>query len=340
MITTDGLNFLKEINGTLTWEKIGNLGTLYVDEISDFYIKANLIPNVENLKYKISSGSLPAGLNLISDGIIQGKVWNDLILSGITTQTFNFTAQAYINYDNIISQENFSLTVTRTTSTKYTSIFSIPLLNLEKRKEINSFLNDPEIFDKKLIYRPTDINFGVQKELKLTIEFSSERVEKQDYYEKLNENFSRRKVVLGDLKVSSYIKNKSTIYDLIYIEVIDNLINKKGVSLPDSILFNGENIFPPGIINMKNRIKSNFQTSYNQIPSFFKTENITFKMFVPLCYCLPNKSKLILSKIKNKSIKFNNIDFDIDRLIIDKLSETITINNINKDMSAYYRFKT
>ena len=38
--------------------------------------------------------------------------------------------------------------------------------------------------------------------------------------------------------------------------------------------------------------------------------------FIPICYTIPGKSKIILENIKNSGIKFNTFDFDIDRIYI------------------------
>lgn len=325
MITESGINFLKEINGSLTWENTGTLGIIGLDEVSDLYVKATIDPNVINLKYKISSGSLPVGLNLEKDGTICGKINSSLVSPNLTSETFNFSISAYVNYDDVLSEENFLLTVQRTTSTRFISIFAKPFLQLEQRQEISKLLNDLTIFEPKLLYRPNDSNFGLQTNLKFTIEFGAENID-LNYYEKLNENFSNRKILLGDFETTTYIKNNSPVYELIYIKVIDNLVNSKNISVADSFIFNNKEIFPPSIPNMKKKIKEDLEISNKQNPKFFDTENITYKMFVPIAYCLPNKSKIILNRLQNKNIKFNNINFEIDRLIT--------------ELPIYFRFRT
>jgi hypothetical protein len=38
---------------------------------------------------------------------------------------------------------------------------------------------------------------------------------------------------------------------------------------------------------------------------------------VPLCYTLPNKSRIILNRIKSNNFKFNTVDFEVDRIIVE-----------------------
>ena len=43
----------------------------------------------------------------------------------------------------------------------------------------------------------------------------------------------------------------------------------------------------------------------------------TYSYSIPLCFTLPGKSATILRKIEESGFKFNTINYDIDRLIIE-----------------------
>ena len=51
------------------------------------------------------------------------------------------------------------------------------------------------------------------------------------------------------------------------------------------------------------------------IPSGSK-EQLGYVLCVPICFCKPGTSQIILSKIKNSGFSFNNIDFTVDRFTI------------------------
>jgi hypothetical protein len=63
-------------------------------------------------------------------------------------------------------------------------------------------------------------------------------------------------------------------------------------------------------------------TNENLQPRFMMTQQTndyrtsSYMRVVPLCYTLPNKSKIIANKIKASNFKFNTVDFEIDRLMI------------------------
>jgi hypothetical protein len=51
------------------------------------------------------------------------------------------------------------------------------------------------------------------------------------------------------------------------------------------------------------------------IPSGSKSQ-LGYVLCVPVCFCRPGTSAIILSKIKNSGFSFNNIDFTVDRFTI------------------------
>ena len=77
-------------------------------------------------------------------------------------------------------------------------------------------------------------------------------------------------------------------------------------------------------------VKDNLQPRFmrTQQADDFRTE--TYISVVPLCYTLPGNSKLVMSKIKGSGFKFNTVDFEIDRLIVE--------NSADNDAAKYLIF--
>jgi hypothetical protein len=55
-----------------------------------------------------------------------------------------------------------------------------------------------------------------------------------------------------------------------------------------------------------------------------QTQALGYVMAVPLCYCQPGTSQGILTALKNSDFDFKQIDFEIDRYIIDSTEESGT----------------
>jgi|LakMenEpi03Aug12_release.lakeMendotaPanAssembly.Ray.scaffolds.fasta_scaffold184456_4 hypothetical protein len=326
MITTATIEILSQINATVSWENTGSIGSILVGEPSDLYVKANLTTSSFSLKYITKSGNLPPGLTLNTDGTIEGKVPTDSLVS-ISSTTYNFTISGVDVTGYEFIDGDFSITVNQTTSTEYTSIWCRPYLSFPKRQEFNNFILDSNIFPTNLIYRPLDANFGIQRELKMFIDFGIEKLNLDEYIDTLNRNFYRRRFGLGSVKSALSISNNTTIYELIYIDVVDKYTNSSNQSIPTSFTFNGQTYYPASLDNMRTRLASQHRTTSDLNPKFTKSVQpgdyleLGYIKFVPLCYVLPGKSKIVLRTIKDSGFKFNLIDFDVDRILINNVQD-------------------
>lgn len=323
MLTTATIEILSDLGATLTWESTGSLGTLLSDEISTFYVKANLSTSSFNLQYRFASsvpGALPSGLTLNSDGTIQGK--HTVTTVGRNTYTFAVAVVDSTGYE-FISREEFTLETLKTTSTNYTPFFFKSHLNLDDRKKFKNFINDKKIFVPELLYRPNDLNFGLQKELKMVLNFGvNDGFAFSTYQTILEENFAKRKLKLGNLKSAIAKENNKNLYEIIYIDIIDDYNPNNVINTSTSFTFNGTTYYPPSINNMRQRLKTEVGTTESLNPKFTKTvqpttlKTLNYVAFVPLCYCIPNKSTVLLKNIQNSGFKFNQINFEIDRVYV------------------------
>ena len=309
------------------WETTGTIGTLVPGEISELYVKGNFSTSTVYTNYSLVSGSLPNGLNLNRDGTISGNAQN---ISSATTgiSTSNFTiAITDTNNNNLLNGE-FSITINQTNSSTYTAFYAKPFLPLTKRNEFLNFIRNEEIFIPSLLYRPIDPNFAKQEELKLVIDFGVEQDFLTNYATYITTNFYRRKLSLGELKTVVAKNSDGTVrHELIYVDVIDKHVNSDKISVPLEINFNDITYYPPSIPNMRARLAEYVSLTTVRNPSFTNTvqegESIKsgYISFVPLCFTLPGKSATIIRKINESGFKFNTIDFEIDRIIVENSLE-------------------
>jgi hypothetical protein len=210
---------------------------------------------------------------------------------------------------------------------------------LAKREEFRQFILNENIFDPKLIYRYWDQNFGVQSQLKMVVEFGLEQLDLREYAYSLRENFYKKRLFLGRPKLAiAKDNNNNTVYEVIYIDVVDELVNNAGISANQVVYSITEEIYYPGSIdNMKGQLRTIVleDMSYIKItddlqPRFMLTQTegnfrtTTYLKVVPLCYTRPGKGVTVLNKIKTSGFKFNNLDFEIDRLIIESCKDSAT----------------
>lgn len=310
----------------LLWATDADLGTIETGFVSELAIVATQTTNSSyEIKYRIDSGSLPSGLTLRHDGAIVGRVPYD------ATGYYEFVVVARDNLNNQEIYRTFSLEVEATSLNSYTEIYSSPFLNLPKRKEFEQFILNEDIFKPSYMYRYWDPNFGVQTKMKMVIEFGLQQVNLSVYAEAMANNFHRRRFILGTPKIA-YARDSSgnVIYETVYLDVIDNLINNSGESVSQAVTSNNVDYYPNTVENMQYRlesiilpdettigVKNSLQPRYMLTQESGNYRTLTYLKVVPLCYALPLKGSVIVNKIKKSGFKFNTIDFDIDRLVVE-----------------------
>ena len=103
------------------------------------------------------------------------------------------------------------------------------------RDTLTAFFNDTSIFEPAWIYRSSDPNFGVQNELKMLLYAGIETNIISAYVSAFGRS-SRKKFRIGGLKkaTAKNIGTNDVVYELIYLEILDNLENENG-SVSESI---------------------------------------------------------------------------------------------------------
>jgi hypothetical protein len=102
-----------------------------------------------------------------------------------------------------------------------------------------------------------------------------------------------------------------------------------------------ESVYPSTIRNIRKNLSEVGLTENEFLPLWMTTpqDNRTaatgFVNAVPLCYCKPGEGDYILQNIKNRNFDFSQIDYEIDRLIIDSDLTTVQEQYLK---FANYRF--
>jgi hypothetical protein len=317
-------------NSTITWTSPGFLGTLTQGSASDLGVSAATNISVYDLQYRVvgSPYDLPQGLTLNTSGNIVGVVE----ASGIFTATVVASTSTYFDdpymfgpvYPYPFSTQTITINVLPR-SIPITNIYATPLMRLESRRRYQKFITDKSVFVPEMIYRSDDGNFGVQEKIKMNLEFGIQKLNLQDYRAALMENFNRRRLNFGPVKVARAVNGQGRyVYDVVYVDIIDDL---EGAT--HTITINSSTYFPPSVENMRYRLE-NLQVNSeaigidtNNLPRFMNTAQqnnylpLGYVKVVVLCYTLPTLGNRILSRIHLSKFDFKILDFEIDRLVIE-----------------------
>jgi hypothetical protein len=313
-----------EVESNLVWASNSNLGNITTGIISDLSIVAEQLYSSSTIKYQLISGILPNGLILNRDGTLSGKINYNAI--GV----YSFIVRASGEYEMDSIERTFTINAVSMDDKKYTEIYAAPFFSLEKRALYKDFMSDESIFDPKLIYRYFDINFGVRHNIKLVLEFGIEKINLSDYSVALQENFYHKTFHFGDIKVAlAKDSANKVIYEIVYVDVVDTLINNQGVSIGMSVLLNNQTYYPNSITNMKTRLQSvvldngaTISTNVFNQPIFMQPEQAGnyvpngYIRIIPLCYVIPGQSNKIMNKINASKFDFKQLNFEIDRLVV------------------------
>jgi len=230
-------NLSNEITDTIIWSTPSDLGTIFNSTISTLNVIA--IADTE-LSYRITSGALPPNLLLLDNGEITGIVANqptDTLLEQNAETIFTVTIQAYSAlYPVVQSTKTFTITViqeyTQPTDTLY--IKAAPSIN--DRNILNTLLASETLIPEAMVYRPNDIYFGKSTSIIYEHAYGIYSSEIDEYLAAVTQNHYWRNITLGEIK-TAVAKNSlgEIIYEVVYSEVIDNLINPSGVSIQQEI---------------------------------------------------------------------------------------------------------
>jgi len=230
-------NLSNEITDTIIWTTLSDLGTIFNSTISTLNVVA--VADTE-LSYRIVSGALPPNLLLLDNGEITGRVADqptDTLLEQNVETVFTVTIQAYSAlYPVVQSSKTFTVTVlqeyTQPTDTLY--IKAAPSIN--DRNILNTLLTSETLIPEALVYRPNDIYFGKATSIIYEHAYGIYASEVNEYLAAVTQNHYWRNITLGEIK-TAVAKNSAgeIIYEVVYSEVIDNLVNPLGVSIQQEI---------------------------------------------------------------------------------------------------------
>ena len=227
----------KGITGDIVWISDSDLGQIFNGTISTLFVKAT--SDIE-LSYRITSGSLPPNLSISSNGQITGRVADqptDEYLEQDATTEFSFTVEAYsTEYVSVVSSKSFTLIVLQEFSQPTDTLYIQATPSINDRQILASLLDNDTLIPPESLYRENDQYFGKASSVIYEHAYGIYASDIEEYLVAVTQNHYWRNITLGELK-TAVAKNSAgeIIYEVVYSEVIDNLVNPSGVSIQQSI---------------------------------------------------------------------------------------------------------
>lgn len=250
-VKTFDLKVIGEIDSNIKWITDEDLGTIKANFSSYIRVIAETTVPDSAMLYTLKSGRLPFGMNLSYNGEITGNprqyqtteglgltafdnktvTW-DGFTTGQTTfdRTYKFIIEARDRFGYTAIEREFTLNVEDLDNVTYTDIYARPLLKEQQRSNFRNFVSNSEIFPPEKIYRAQDPSFGIKTSLEMLIYSGIEAKSIQHFVAAAAKNHKRKKYKIGELKSAKAIDldTDETIYEVVYIEILDSAIPAKG----------------------------------------------------------------------------------------------------------------
>ena len=220
-----------------------DLGTITPGISSLFSIEAEAAEVNRVLTYNITKGALPPGLSLSSQGNIIGQV--DLtefriLDDSATSFDYSFTVNVSDQYQSAAANKEFSITVNLPYSVEYGNMSAQGLLSnrvnsVSDADLFYSIAQDPNINNDDVIFRSEDPAFGVRQSPNMLLIAGLEHQTLTTLQQVMEQNHEPKTLYFGDVKTAVARQNGVIKYEVVYIEMVDNLVNNEGISVPKSI---------------------------------------------------------------------------------------------------------
>lgn len=256
------LTLLGEVESTITWLTDANLGTLNANRRSTLAVRAITTVPDTNVKYNIVAGRLPPGLILTGEGEIVGSVPVNgtpgspgltFFDTGTTTfdgaetsldRVYRFTVLARDRFGFSATTKEFVLTISDLDNLTYSNIYMQPFLKPSQRDQFQALINDSKVIDPRVVYRPSDPSFGIQRNLRALVYGGIETASIDDYVAATAKNHKRKRFLLGDVKtaVAKNIGSNDIVYEVVYVEIIDPANPQNGKTRKSFQILNNKKI--------------------------------------------------------------------------------------------------
>jgi hypothetical protein len=251
----------------------------------------------------------------------------------------NAQASSQLTQSTIINSvsavRRFTILINRAYNTPYESLYIQCMPPRVDRQLISNLLENQAIISREYVYRPDDSNFGVAQDVVYVHAYGLKPATIDTYFQSLQLNHYWRNLTLGKIKTAQALDAAGNIiYEVIYSQIIDDLVNNQGVSVGKEVelaypIVNEDSseitqVYPNSLPNMRNQVISTVGQITPGLPLWMtsKQKNGQVLGFTPawvIAYIKPGQSSRVAYYInENIGESLNTVDFEIDRYELDR----------------------
>ncbi len=227
------MKVIGEIDIGIAFTTPTNVGTLKADVPSLLSIEAVAEDTNRVLSYSVTSGSLPTGITLSDQGNLIGTI--DPSDFTDSTRSYTFTVTVSDQYQSAATSKEFTLALDIPfTQIEYGNMNGYATSFIDQ----NIFYNiaqDPNINSAENIFRPEDNNFGMKLKPEMLMMSGLEAQTLTTFQQQMEQNHSPKTLYFGDVKTAVAKEGSTVKYEVVYLEVKDNLENNLGQAVSSSI---------------------------------------------------------------------------------------------------------
>jgi len=209
------------------------IGTLTADIPSTLNIEAVAQEQDRVLTYAVTSGSLPTGITLSPQGNLIGTI--DPSDFEDSTRAFTFTVTVSDQYQSAASSKEFTLKINIPFTTIEYGSMTGHATSLIDQNIFYNIAQDPNINKEEYIYRGEDSNFGMKDKPEMLILAGLQAQTLTTFQQQMEQNHAPKKLYFGELKTAKAKENGVTKYEVVYIDIVDNLVGNSGTAVANSI---------------------------------------------------------------------------------------------------------
>ena len=185
------------------------------------------------LSYSVTAGSLPTGITLSEQGNFIGTI--DPSDFTDSTRAYTFTVTVSDQYQSAATSKEFTINI----DIPYTQIeYGNMTGHATSFIDQNIFYNiaqNPNINNSDYVYRGEDRNFGMKLKPEMLMLSGLEAQTLTAFQQQMEQNHAPKTLYFGDIKTAVAKEGTTTVYEVVYIDIKDNLVNKDGVAVSSSI---------------------------------------------------------------------------------------------------------
>ena len=177
----------------------------------------------------ITSGSLPPGITLSTTGNLIGTI--DPSEFTDSTRAYTFTATVSDQYQSLAASKEFTINIDIPyTQVEYGNMSGHATSFIDQ----NIFYNvaqDPNINSTENIFRSEDTNFGFKVKPDMLMMAGLEAQTLTAFQQEMEKNHAPKTLYFGDLKTAVAKEDGVVKYEVVYIDMIDDLVGGDGVAV-------------------------------------------------------------------------------------------------------------